>query len=156
MYLTYLRSAARLKGGKDGPMSVSCETFTEGRKHLKQLIDAAEAGLPASLRRDHDRVALVDVDRYLSFLRQAIPDRVEVVPEADGWSVFLPDSPIAGEGRSFDEALDDMVVALREYAEDWEERLRLAPNHHGRWALVQLIALSDDAQLKDWVVGEER
>ncbi|BCB87816.1 hypothetical protein [Phytohabitans suffuscus] len=39
-----------------------------------------------------------------------------------------------------------MVLALREYAEDWQERLLDAPNHAGNWGLVQLVSLSDDDQ----------
>lgn len=47
-----------------------------------------------------------------------------------------------------------MIEALREYSEDWQERLVDAPNHRENWGLVQLIALSDDDQLHDWLVAE--
>ncbi len=137
-------------------MTVSFESFTEGRAKLKQLLDAAERGVPATLRRDSERVAVVDAERYLAFLREVITDRPEVVPEGGGWSVFIPGLPVAADGASFDEAIDEMAVALREYAEDWQVRLRLAPNHQGRWALVQLIALSDDSHLRSWLVGAEK
>ena len=40
-----------------------------------------------------------------------------------------------------------------EYAEDWQDRLLDAPNHVGNWGLVQLISLSDDNQLREWLVG---
>ena len=43
------------------------------------------------------------------------------------------------------------VLALREYAEDWVDRLFVAPNHAGHWGLVQLVALSDDEQLATWL-----
>jgi hypothetical protein len=46
-----------------------------------------------------------------------------------------------------------MINALREYAEDWQERLLDTPNHQNNWALVQLISLSTDDQLRDWLVG---
>jgi predicted RNase H-like HicB family nuclease len=32
--------------------------------------------------------------------------------------MVLPGFPIAAEGETFDEALDEMVIALREHAED--------------------------------------
>lgn len=137
-------------------MSVSFESFTEGRAKLKQLLDAADRGVPATLRRDDERIAFVDAERYLAFLREAIPNRAEVVPEAGGWSVFIPDVPVAADGATFDEGLDEMVGSLREYAEDWENRLRTAPNHQDNWALVQLIGLSSDAQLRDWLVGTDK
>jgi predicted RNase H-like HicB family nuclease len=137
-------------------MSVSFESFTEGRAHLKQLLDAADRGVPATLRRDDERVAFVDVERYLAFLRDSVPERAEVVPEGGGWSLFIPGVPVAADGATFDEALDEMAGALREYAEDWEARLHAAPNHKDRWALVQLIGLSDDAQLRSWLVNAEK
>ena len=49
-----------------------------------------------------------------------------------------------------------MVDALREFAEDWQDHLLDAPNHSGCWGLVQLIGLSDEGQLRDWLVGEAR
>lgn len=123
---------------------------------MKQLLDAADRGVPATLRRDDERIALVDAERYLAFLRDAIPNRAEVVPEAGGWSVFIPGVPVAADGATFDEALDEMVDSLREYAEDWEKRLRTAPNHANNWALVQLIGLSSNSQLRDWLVGTDK
>lgn len=31
-----------------------------------------------------------------------------------------------------------------------------APNHANNWGLVQLVSLSDDDQLRDWLVGSAR
>jgi hypothetical protein len=58
-----------------------------------------------------------------------------VLAETGGWSVFLSGLPIAADGTTFDAAVDEMVQALREYAEDWQARLRSAPNHrnNGTW-----------------------
>jgi hypothetical protein len=49
-----------------------------------------------------------------------------------------------------------MVDALREYADDWQERLLESPNHRENWGLVQLVSLSSDEQLRDWIVGASR
>jgi len=49
-----------------------------------------------------------------------------------------------------------MIVVLREYAEDWQDRLLDAPNHAGNSGLVQLVSLSGDGQLRDWLVGSGR
>jgi hypothetical protein len=70
--------------------------------------------------------------------------------------VFIPGLPIAADGATFDEAISEMVDALREYAQDWQERLLNAPNHRDNWGLVQLISLSDDEQLRSWLVGPAR
>lgn len=75
---------------------------------------------------------------------------------AGGWSVFIPGVPVAADGATFDGAIDEMIDALREYAEDWQDRLLDAPNHREQWGLVQMIELSDDVQLREWLVGSAR
>jgi len=98
----------------------------------------------------------VDVERLRRYLSSVCPSKAEVVAEADGWSIFFPGLPVAADGSTFDEAVSEMVDALREYVEDWQERLRLAPDHQGNWGLVQLIVLSDDDQLTEWLEGMKR
>ena len=126
-------------------------TVSEARAHFSALIDAAEAGVPATVRRDRRRAAVVDADRLRHFLVSVRPARAEVVPEGDGWSIVLPGLPIAADGETFEDALDEMVAALREYAEDWADRLRHASNHEQNWGLVQIIDLSSDEELRDWL-----
>lgn len=132
------------------------DSYTEARAHLKDLLDAAERGHVATVRRDTARTAVVDVERLRSALATLSALRAKVVAEADGWSVFIPGLPIAADGATFDEAIAEMIVALREYAEDWQERLLDAPNHRNNWGLVQLVGLSNDEQLRDWLVGSGR
>ncbi|MGH3679952.1 MAG: hypothetical protein ACRDT2_06815 [Natronosporangium sp.] len=101
-------------------MSVThCDCYTEARAHLKDLLDAAERGYVATVQRDAARTAVVDVDRFRSSLASLSIPRAQVVAEADGWSVFIPRLPIAADGATFDGAIAEMIVALREYAEDW-------------------------------------
>jgi predicted RNase H-like HicB family nuclease len=136
--------------------AVRYESYTDARAHLKDLLDAAERGRVATVRRDSAVAAIVDVERLRHFLTSVVPSRAQVVPEADGWSVFIPGLPVAADGATFDEAIGEMVVALREYADDWQERLLDAPNHRDNWGLVQLISFSDDEQLREWLVGAAR
>lgn len=145
-YLTYLTNTCTVS-------AVHYESYTEARAHLKDLLDAADRGQVATVRRDAVTTAVVDVARLRHFLASLIPSRAEVVAEGPGWSVFIPGLPIAADGETFDVAIMEMVDALREYAEDWQERLLDAPNHRENWGLVQLISLSDDNQLRDWLVG---
>jgi predicted RNase H-like HicB family nuclease len=135
---------------------VHYDSYTEARAHLKDLLDAAERGRVATVRRDAGKTAVVDVGRLRHFLASLSPSRAQVVAEAGGWSVFIPGLPVAADGASFDEAIAEMIVALREYAEDWQDHLLDAPNHANHWGLVQLISLSDDDQLRDWLVGSSR
>ncbi|MEU6156089.1 prevent-host-death protein [Actinosynnema sp. NPDC047251] len=136
--------------------AVHYDSYTEARAHLKDLLDAAEQGRVATVRRDSATTAVVDVKRLRHFLASIVPSRAQVVPEAGGWSVFIAGLPVSADGASFDEAITEMIDALREYAEDWQERLLNAPNHRDNWGLVQLISLSDDEQLRDWLVGAAR
>jgi hypothetical protein len=70
--------------------------------------------------------------------------------------MFIPGLPIAADGATFDEAVTEMVDAVREYAQDWQDHLLNAANHRENWGLVQLISLSDDEQLRDWLAGPAR
>lgn len=131
------------------------DSYTDARTHLKDLLDAAEKGRVATIRRDHARTAVVDVVRLQHVLVSTNQPRAHVVAESDGWSVFIPGLPVAADGGTFDEAVTEMISSLREYAEDWQERLLDTPNHRDNWGLVQLIALSDDTQLREWLVGAQ-
>lgn len=135
--------------------AVHYDSYSEARAHLKDLLDAAERGRLATVRRDAVTTAVVDVERLRHFLAALVPSRAQVVHEAGGWSVFVPGVPVAADGSTFDDALLEMVDALREYAEDWQERLLDTPNHRQHWGLVQLIGLSSDSQLRDWLAGSE-
>lgn len=130
------------------------ETLTEGRAHFKDLLDAAESGRPASVRRENKQSAIVDAARLRHALTRLCPAEAEMVAEGDGWSIFIPGLPVAADGESPEQALDEMVLALREYADDWQDHLLHAPNHAQRWGLVQLVALSSDQEIKDWLVGQ--
>lgn len=132
------------------------DSYTDARAHLKDLLDAAERGRVATVRRDAGRTAVVDVERLRAVLAALLVPRAQVVPEAGGWSVFIPGLPISADGATFEEAVVEMIDTLREYAEDWQERLLDAPNHRSNWGLVQLISLSTDDQIREWLVGPAR
>jgi predicted RNase H-like HicB family nuclease len=136
--------------------TVHYDSYSDARAHLKDLLDAAERGWVATVRRDSANAAVLDAGRLQHFLASVVPSRAQVVPEGGGWSVFIPGLPVAADGATFDAAIDEMVEALREYAEDWQDRLLDAPNHRDNWGLVQLISLSDDDQLRDWLAGSPR
>lgn len=132
-------------------------SYTDTRRHLRDALNTAEAGVPVGISRRDRRVALVDVSLLLELLTSCPQvQRPEAVAEDGGWSVLLPGTPIAAEGDSLDDAVEELIVALREYAEDWIERLKNAPNHADNWPLVQLVCLSTDANLADWIRGSDR
>jgi hypothetical protein len=131
---------------------VQFDSVAEGRAHLKELLDAAARGIPAGLRRDRAGFAVVDAARLRHFL-SGVTRGAEVVAEAAGWSVFIPGAPIAADGATLAEAVAEMVDALREYAADWIDHLSTAPNHAHNWGLVQLVVLSSDQELADWLTA---
>ncbi|MGI5246598.1 hypothetical protein [Dactylosporangium sp. CA-139066] len=131
------------------------DSYSAARAHFKDLLDAARRGRVATVQRETGRAAVVDAERLRVSLVAVLPSP-QVVAEDGGWSVFLHGVPVAADAATFDEAIEEMIVALREYADDWQERLLDAPNHRGNWALVQVIELSDDAQLREWLVGAPR
>lgn len=132
-------------------MTTTVYSVSEARQKFKDVLDAAVEGRPVTVTRDHRHVAAVDADRLTYFLTRLIPAKARLVAEGGGWSIMLPDLPIAADGVTLEEALDEMVDALRDYADDWTDRLRLAPNHTDNWGLVQIIELSSDKALKDWL-----
>jgi ribosomal protein S12 methylthiotransferase accessory factor YcaO len=131
------------------------ESYSAARDHLKDVLDRAENGQVVTVRRDSATAAVLDADRLRHYLASVVSPCVKVVAEAEGWSAFVPGLPVAGAGASLDAAVADVADALREYAEDWP-RLQHAPNHRDHWGLVQLVTLSDDDQLSDWITGSVR
>ena len=128
------------------------EKVSEARDNFKALLDAAESGRPAVVSRDDRAIAFVSADRLRYFLAK-ISAVAMVVNEAGSWWIFIDGLPVSADGATFDEALSDMVLALREYAEDWQDRLSTAPNHADNWGIVQLVSLSTDDELCQWLRG---
>ncbi len=129
------------------------ERVSDARKHLKDVLDAAQEGAPVRIERDDTAFAVVDATRLRHYLSALLP-KGEMVAEDGGWSILFHGLPLAAEGNTIDEAFDDAVQVLRQYAEDWVERLHRAPSHVNNWGLVQLVQLSSDDELRRWLTGE--
>jgi predicted RNase H-like HicB family nuclease len=128
-------------------------SFTAARANLRSVFDAAREGLVTTVVRGSQRFVVVnasDLRADLSWLR---PANAVVSAEGGGWAAVLPGLPVAGEGDTFDEAVDDLIEALREYADDWNARLYRAPNHRRHRAVVALVEVSNDDQLREWIRG---
>lgn len=130
-------------------------TFTETRKNLRSVLDSAHAGRVTTVQRDAERFAVVDADRLLSTLMRLRPADATVVAEGGGWSAVLPGLPVHGDGPTFEDAVNDLLEALREYADDWNARLLDAPIHREHWAVVELTQLASDDQLRAWLLAAE-
>lgn len=128
-------------------------SYTAARANLRQLLDAAHTGQITTLCRDGETFSLVEVATLRRAVSRLWPHRAVVVAEGGGWAAMVPAVPVAGEGETFDEAVTDLMSGLRDYAEDWNDHLLSASNHKDNWALVTLVELSSDEQLRDWVLG---
>ena len=129
-------------------------SYTDTRNRLREVLDAADQGVPIGVERHGRRTVVMDMARVAELLADSPRlRRPEAVAEGGGWSLFLPGTPIAADGADLDEATEEFVTALREYAEDWIERLKFAPNHARLWPLVHFVSLSSDADLTDWARG---
>jgi predicted RNase H-like HicB family nuclease len=124
--------------------------------YLKDLLDAAAQDQVATVRRGNELTVFVSADRMRQLLRRATPLKAEVHDEDGWWWAFVPNMPVSADGASFEEAITDLTDALREYAAAWDDHLGTAPNHQQHWGIVQLIKLSDDAQLREWILGTPR
>jgi predicted RNase H-like HicB family nuclease len=128
------------------------DTASEARANFKALLDAAEAGVSVAILRERARTVVVDAERLRQTLCLLVIPDVQVFNEDGQWGAYLPQVPsVSATGDTFDELIDDLVDACREYAADWNDHLRLAPNHADAWGFVQVVTLSDDAQLRDWL-----
>lgn len=132
--------------------AVHYDSFTSAREHFKDVLDQAASGTAVTVRRESLTAVVFDAAAVRHFLASVVPPCAKVVAEAGGWSAFIPGLPVAGAGATYEAAVADMTDALREYAEDWRD-LQHAPNHRDNWGLVQLVSLSDDEQLRQWITG---
>jgi len=133
--------------------AVQYERFTDARTHLKELLDAAEEGRQAAVVRQDRATVLVVRQRFVRYLMALNAGRVELVPDGDAWLAIIAGTPIAAEGDDAAAAIDELIDAVRDYAVDWSDHLRLAPNHEQNWGLVQLIDHSSDDELGVWMLG---
>lgn len=135
------------------PATLDYPSFTEARKSLKNILDAVQDGAVVSIERGSQVAVVTDRDRLRDLLLRAVPSTAKVVAEEDAWVIVIPDTPFAAEGSSLDAAIDDLIANLRDYASEWGEHFATAPNHSGFWALVQLVRLSSDDGLRDWLTS---
>lgn len=129
-----------------------CNSLTAARRNFRVVLDSAGAGLVTTGDSGGDRFVVVPAAHQRNLLVELRPSNDQGVSEGGGWAVILPGLPVHGAADSFDEALDDAIGALREYAEDWNDRLHVTPNHAPHHVVVAIVELSDDEQVRDWLL----
>jgi len=130
--------------------------FADARKSFKAILDTSDRGGLSVVTRGGSSASVVNTDRLRAFLVRNTAANVQVVREDGAWAMFIQGLPLAAEGTTLEEATLDLIDALRDYAEDWEDHLSTAPNHEGNWALVQIIEASTDEELAEWLTGSKQ
>lgn len=128
---------------------------SQARSSFSSVLDIAEHGGVVTVNRGRARSAVVSADRLRDHLEATTPARARTSIEDGAYLVFLEDRPFVSEGETLEAAIEDLIESLREYAEDWTERLQYAPNHAENWGLVQLVTLSTDEQLAQWLRADQ-
>jgi hypothetical protein len=125
------------------------------RDHIKDVLDAAEAGGTAIITRDRP-VAAVDAEVLAELLAAQAPFNILSSTTEDEVAFWLADGLVHGVGHDIVQATDDFLDALIDYAKSWFEDLRGAPNHAHNKLLVLRIALhsGDRNELERAVFGD--
>ena len=128
----------------------------EARDHLSELMDRAENGGVAVVRRRSPMV-LVEREVLDSALATQFPFDVKASVTEGQTALWMDGLPVHGIGDSYDAAEDDFLDALVEYAEDWMEELRFAPNHRENRPLVDRVLMyaGDRGELRCVIFGDE-
>ncbi|MHB8395283.1 MAG: hypothetical protein ACYDC5_12490 [Candidatus Dormibacteria bacterium] len=112
----------------------------DARDNFSAVMQTAARGDLAVVRREQP-VVLVRRDVYDAVLANAAPFNV-LSSVREGQVTFWLDSvPVHGSGPSLEDAEDDFLDALIDYADLWTKELRHAPNHQGNGELVRRVAM---------------
>lgn len=125
-------------------------SFSSARENLKEVLDATEHGVSVTVARQGNVSVVMPLDRLREYFFRTVSPHISIFTEKFLTVALMVDRPFAAEGVDLDSALADLIIVLREYAADWDTRLKDAPNHQQYWALVQLVKYSTDEQLIEW------
>lgn len=126
-------------------------TFAGTRERLKEVLDATAQGRTVTVGRGSEVSAVMPLDKIRRHFFRTVSPRTTIFREDDRVVALMEGRPFAAEGSSVDEAISELIDALREYAVYWDDHYQHAPNHAQNWALVQLIKFSTDEQLNEWL-----
>lgn len=129
------------------------DSFSSARERFRDLLDTAGSGRIVSVKRPNGAVAVLPEQYVRELLASRIGSPVRMVFEDGAWAALIAGLPLAAEATSPEDAVDELIVALREYVTDWHDHLGVAPNHADNWPLVEFVGISDDDQLRAWATG---
>src|SRR5437764_9071920 len=112
----------------------------EARDQLKDVLDEAEQGGVAVVRREKPVVLVLrdDVDRVVA---PKAPLEVKSAVTNGQFAFWLEDAPVHAVGTNLDDAEEQFLDALVDYADLWYQELRYAPNHAQHQYLALRVAM---------------
>jgi hypothetical protein len=120
--------------------------LADARKMLSALLAWVSSGsgnVVVIEPRGKRAAVLVDAEEQAQVLARAFPFSPEVFFHDDSVAVWLPELAVFGQGETLDEAKEDLVDAVLDYADSWyDENLRAAPMHAARAGWLQRIRLA--------------
>ncbi|MGO3146519.1 MAG: hypothetical protein ACTIJ6_02450 [Leucobacter sp.] len=126
---------------------------TEARTSWRDIMDSSARGLPVTIRRQDTVTAVTDAERLRQYFFKTLEPHTMTYVEDGVHSLVLDGRGFTAEGSTLDAAIEDMVLQLREYQDDWALHYSSAPNHRSNWPLTMLLSMSTDTQLKDWLIN---
>lgn len=128
----------------------------EARDQLKDVLDEAERGGVAVVRREKPVVLVLrdDVDQLVA---SKAPLDVESAVTDGQFAFWLEDVPVHAVGADLDDAEEQFLDALVDYADLWYQELRYAPNHARNQCLALRVAMyaGDREELRRVVFGDD-
>lgn len=122
--------------------------ITEAREKFSAIYDRSRDGAVTRIHRQGDpSIAVVPAERLVEALAVLAPLPAEVSFSEHGVAAWLANAPVHAQGADIDQAARNLVGALRDYAELWEDELHAAPNHQDRWAIIARVQLLGDEEL---------
>ena len=119
--------------------------MTEARRQLPTLFEKARGGEWQLVGRRGRPEAVIagaaDIDNLLSSTYRFHPELVFGDQSVGAW---LPELRTHATGATLDEALGELADVMVEYADDWQDHLRLAANHRPLAGYVRRIQLAGD------------
>ncbi len=127
----------------------------EARDNFSGLLDEAANGGVAVVQREEQTFVLVTRAAYDAALADRAPFAVRSSVHDGQFSLWLDDVPVHAVGESLDQAEDEFLDALIDYADLWLSELRHAPNHRSNAEVVHRIVAyaADRAALSAIVFG---
>jgi hypothetical protein len=128
----------------------------EARDHWREILDRAEGGVVSVVRRTSP-VVVAPREVIARALAALHPFDVQVSVSDSQVSMWLEQAPVHGAGATYEQAEEEFLDALLDYAELWVDELRSAPNHRDNEGLVTQVLMYGENrdELRRVVFGDE-